>query len=224
MTFAAEAHDAPATPFAALADRLREIRASERSMWRKLLDVYATCADYDPVSDASRSLFRALQDRVHVATHGLSASALLRARASADAPFMGLRSWAGAAPRLADAEVAKNYLTAEELALMHRIVHTCLDVAELRVLSRRPLRMEEWLRDVDALLRIAARPAAEDDDGADATSHVREQYGRWRQRPTSANRRSPAGSQPGRTAGRSSAVTEPSSRQPGSATTANRTP
>lgn len=188
-TDATDATDAPLTPYGAVVRRVRDIRDSEQALWRKLIHVYATSVDYDPQADGSRELFRTLQNRMHLATHGHTAAALIQLRASASRPNMGLVSWAGPGLRQADLDVAKNYLTPEELTLMHRIVHTCLDFAELQALSRRPMRMADWLAKLDELLRLADRELPVDESPVTreaAKVHVRSEYARWRSQPLDA--------------------------------------
>jgi hypothetical protein len=99
--------------FDELLERIRDIRASEKVFWRKVLDIYATSIDYDPNTDISREFFAIVQNKMHWAAHGHTAAEVIADRADASKPNMGLTSWTGVKPSQYDAEVAKNYLTYE---------------------------------------------------------------------------------------------------------------
>ncbi|MFH1742883.1 MAG: RhuM family protein, partial [bacterium] len=115
--------------FDELLARIRDIRASEKVFWRKVLDIYATSIDYDPNTDLSRDFFAVIQNKMHWAAHGHSAAEIIADRADASRPNMGLTSWTSGKLTQADAEIAKNYLTAEELDTLNRIVSMYLDFA-----------------------------------------------------------------------------------------------
>ena len=143
--------------FDELLARIRDIRASEKVFWRKVLDIYATSIDYDPNTDLSRQFFAIVQNKIHWAAHGHTAAEIITGRADASKPNMGLTSWTGAKPTLADAEVAKNYLMAEELDTLNRIVSMYLDFAELQALNRKAMCMKDWIAKLDDFLRISER-------------------------------------------------------------------
>jgi hypothetical protein len=143
--------------FDELLARIRDIRASEKVFWRKVLDIYATSIDYDPNTDMSRQFFAIVQNKIHWAAHGHTAAEVIIGRANASEPNMGLTSWIGSKPTLADAEVAKNYLMAEELDTLNRIVSMYLDFAELQAFNRKPMYMKDWIVKLDDFLRISER-------------------------------------------------------------------
>ncbi len=143
--------------FEELLARVRDIRSSERVFWRKVLDIYATSVDYDPRAEASERFFQTVQNKMHWAAHGHTAAEVIVARADAGAPNMGLTSWAGQTVRKADVTVAKNYLNAEEIEALNRIVSAYLDFAELQAMSRRAMTMDAWITKLDEFLRLADR-------------------------------------------------------------------
>lgn len=108
--------------FDELLARIRDIRSSEKVFWRKVLEIYATSVDYDPRAEASQRFFKTVQNKMHLAAHGQTAAEVIAARADASRPNMGLTSWSGAVPRRVDVSIAKNYLGAEELEALNRIV------------------------------------------------------------------------------------------------------
>ena len=143
--------------FDELLARIRDIRSSEKVFWRKVLDIYATSIDYDPNTQVSNDFFAVVQNKMHWAAHGHTAAEIVNQRADAAKPNMGLTSWAGDKPRRADAEIAKNYLTAEELDALNRIVTIYLEFAELQALNRKPMYMRDWISKLDEFLRISER-------------------------------------------------------------------
>lgn len=143
--------------FDELLARIRDIRASEKVFWRKVLDIYATSIDYDPNTEMSRRFFQIVQNKMHWAAHGHTAAEIIAARADAEKPHMGLTSWTGAKPTQADSEIAKNYLTIEELDTLNRIVTIYLDFAELQALNRKPMYMKDWIAKLDEFLKVSER-------------------------------------------------------------------
>ena len=141
--------------FDQLLARIRDIRSSEKVFWRKVLDIYATSIDYDPRADVSKLFFATVQNKMHWAIHGHTAAEVIMARADAGKPNMGLTSWEGARPRKQDVEFAKNYLGAEELDALNRIVNLYLEFAEGQALRRRPMAMANWIGKLDDFLRIS---------------------------------------------------------------------
>jgi hypothetical protein len=143
--------------FDELLARIRDIRSSEKVFWRKVLDIYATSIDYDPNTDISRKFFQIVQNKMHWAAHGHTAAEIIAGRADAGKANMGLTSWTGAKPTQADSEIAKNYLTMEELDTLNRLVTIYLDFAELQALSRKPMYMEDWIAKLDEFLKVSDR-------------------------------------------------------------------
>lgn len=141
--------------FDELLARIRDIRSSEKVFWRKVLDIYATSIDYDPRTEVSKQFFATIQNKMHWATHGHTAAELIVKRADASQPNMGLTTWQGTHPRKADAEIAKNYLGAEELDTLNRLVMLYLEFAETQALRRRPMAMADWIAKLDDFLRIS---------------------------------------------------------------------
>lgn len=143
--------------FDELLARIRDIRSSEKMFWRKVLDIYATSIDYDPVNDLSQQFFAVIQNKMHWAAHGHTAAEIIYGRADASKPHMGMTTWLGDKPRKTDAEVAKNYLNEKELDVLNRIVTMYLDFAELQALNRKPMYMRDWIAKLDDFLKLTGR-------------------------------------------------------------------
>ena len=143
--------------FEELLSRIRSIRASEKVFWRKVLDIYATSIDYDPKSEISVQFFKQVQNKMHWAAHRHTAAEVIYERADSEKEFMGLTSWRGEFPERTDAEIAKNYLSREELEILDRLVSAYLDIAELRAMNREPMYMKDWLETIDDYLKMTRR-------------------------------------------------------------------
>lgn len=143
--------------FEELLSRIRSIRASEKVFWRKVLDIYATSIDYDPKSEISVQFFKQVQNKMHWAAHRHTAAEVIYERADSEKEFMGLTSWRGEFPERTDAEIAKNYLSREELEILDRLVSAYLDIAELRAINREPMYMKDWLETIDDYLKMTRR-------------------------------------------------------------------
>lgn len=147
--------------FEELLARIRDIRSTEKVFWKKVLDIYATSVDYDPVAEASQRFFATVQNKMHWAAHGHTAAELISLRANAKAPNAGLTTWAGAAKggpiRKADVSIAKNYLNEEELGTLNRIVNAYIEIAELQAQSRKTMTMTDWIARLDDFLRMTER-------------------------------------------------------------------
>lgn len=143
--------------FDELLTRIRDIRSSERVFWRKVLDIYATSIDYDPKTDISQQFFASVQNKMHWAAHGHTAAEIVHARSDANQPNMGMTSWTGKNPTKAEASVAKNYLNADELDVLNRIVTAYLEFAELQALNQTPMYMQDWTTRLDEFLRLTGR-------------------------------------------------------------------
>jgi len=143
--------------FDELLARIRDIRSSEKVFWRKVLEIYATSIDYDHNTELARQFFATVQNKMHWAAHGHTAAEIIAARADAEQPHMGLTSWTGARPLKGDVEVAKNYLRAEELEALNRIVTAYLEFAELQALNQKPMYMRDWSARLDDFLSLSGR-------------------------------------------------------------------
>ena len=144
--------------FDELLERIRDIRSSERRFYQKVLDIYATSVDYRPDAEQSQKFFATVQNKMHFATHGHTAAEVIAQRADADKPFMGLQSTRpGGIVRKDDVSVAKNYLSADELQVLNRIVTLYLEFAELQALDRKPMNMQNWIAKLDEFLKISGR-------------------------------------------------------------------
>lgn len=140
--------------FDELLERIRDIRASERRFYQKITDIYATSIDYDPSTPIAREFFATVQNKLHFAIHGHTASELIMKRADASKPNMGLTSWKGDKVRKQDVVVAKNYLSQEELRDLNRIVTMYLDYAETQAKKKKPMYMKDWAEKLDAFLEF----------------------------------------------------------------------
>lgn len=144
--------------FDELLERIRDIRASERRFYQKVLDIYATSVDYTPEAEQSHRFFATVQNKMHWATHGHTAAEIVHQRSDAKQPFMGLQTTRpGGIVRKDDASVAKNYLTGDELQVLNRIVNLYIEYAELQALERKPMTMREWITKLDEFLKISGR-------------------------------------------------------------------
>ncbi len=143
--------------FEELLSRIRDIRSSEKVFWRKVLEIYATSIDYDSREEASQRFFATVQNKMHWAAHGHTAAEIVHHRADATRQNMGLTSWQGAKPTKEEAAIAKNYLTAEELEVLNRIVNAYLEFAELQALNRKPMYMRDWIAKLEDFLRLGDR-------------------------------------------------------------------
>ncbi|MDE6418800.1 MAG: virulence RhuM family protein, partial [Duncaniella sp.] len=135
-----------------LLDRIRDIRSSEKVMYRQVLDLYATAVDYDPSSETSVEFFKIVQNKLHFAAHGNTAAEVIYKRANADSPMMGLTSFKGDHPTLRDAQVAKNYLNENELKILNNLVSGYFDFAEIQAMKRRPMYMGDYVKQLDMIL------------------------------------------------------------------------
>ena len=135
-----------------LLDRIRDIRSSEKVMYRQVLDLYATSVDYDPKSRESVAFFKMVQNKLHYAAHGHTAAEVIYERADADKPFMGLTSFSGDFPTSKDIGIAKNYLSEEELKILNGIVSGYFDFAEVQAIRHNPMHMSDYVEHLDRIL------------------------------------------------------------------------
>jgi len=143
--------------FEELLARIRDIRSSEKVFWRKVLDIYATSIDYDPKAETSLRFFKQVQNKMHWAAHGHTTAELIYQRADASQPNMGITNYPGNKLLKRDVEVAKNYLTEDELNILNRIVTAYLEMAEVQALNRQPMTMQDWVERLDQFLSLTGR-------------------------------------------------------------------
>ena len=151
-----------------LLERIRDIRSSEKVMYRQVLDLYATSIDYDPRSAESNAFFKMVQNKLHYATHGHTAAEVIYERADANQPFMGLTTFKGDLPVLAEVKIAKNYLSENELKILNRLVSGYFDFAEVQAMSHNPMRMVDFVEHLDKILTATGKPIL---SGAGKISH-----------------------------------------------------
>jgi len=150
--------------FERLLEEIREIRLSERRLYQKVTDIYATAVDYNRDAPTTREFFAKVQNKLHYAIHGQTAAELIANRANASKPNMGLTTWEKAPYGKilkTDVSIAKNYLTKEELEALGRIVNSFLDLAEDMALRKIPMTMEDWAKRLDMFLELSQRDILE---------------------------------------------------------------
>ena len=152
-----------------LLSRIRDIRSSEKVLYRQVLDLYATSVDYDPKSEESVRFFKIVQNKLHYAAHGHTAAEVIYERADADKPFMGLTTFSGELPALKDISVAKNYLSESELKILNNLVSGYFDLAEINAMEHKPMYMSDYVQQLDSVLSVGKRPLLE---GAGSVSHA----------------------------------------------------
>lgn len=143
--------------FDELLSRIRDIRSSEKVFYRKVLEIYALSIDYDPRTETTQQFFKTVQNKMHFAAHGHTAAEVIYDRANAENDFMGLTTWRGALPTKHEAEIAKNYLSEEEVDMLNRIVNLYLDFAELQAKSHVPMYMKDWIKKLDDFLKLSGK-------------------------------------------------------------------
>ncbi|MFN3021816.1 virulence RhuM family protein [Chryseobacterium sp. TY3] len=144
-----------------LLERIRDIRSSEKVMYRQILDLYATATDYDPKSETSLTFFKIVQNKLHYAAHGHTASEVIYMRVDSDKPFAGLTNFKGEEPTQAEAMIAKNFLEEKELRVLNNLVAAYFDLAELNAIEEREMRMADYIRELDNILNSAGRKILE---------------------------------------------------------------
>ncbi len=152
-----------------LLDRIRDIRSSEKVMYRQVLDLYATSVDYNPKSSESIAFFKMVQNKLHYAAHGHTAAEVIYERANAEQPFMGLKSFSGDFPTLKDIGIAKNYLGEEELKILNNIVSGYFDFAEIQAIRHNPMYMSDYVEHLDNILKTTGEKLLQ---GAGTVSHA----------------------------------------------------
>lgn len=144
-----------------LLDEIRDIRSSEKVLYRQVLDLYATAIDYDPKANESLKFFKIVQNKVHFAAHGNTASEVIYLRVDSDKPFAGLTNFRGSQPTQAEAMIAKNYLNIDELKVLNNLVSAYFDIAEINAIEQKPMRMNDYIRELDNILRSTGRKLLE---------------------------------------------------------------
>ncbi len=135
-----------------LLTRIKDIRSSEKVLYRQVLDLYATSLDYNPKSEESIKFFKIVQNKLHYATHGNTAAEVIFNRADAEKEFMGLTSFSGEMPTLSDVKIAKNYLNENELKILSNLVSAYFDLAEIKAMTKTPMYMHDYIAELDKIL------------------------------------------------------------------------
>ena len=140
-----------------LLDEIRDIRSSEKVLYRQVLDLYVTAEDYDPKADQSQEFFAIVQNKLHYAAHGNTAGEVIYYRVDSDKPFAGMTNFKGKQPTQAEAMVAKNYLSLKELKVLNNLVSAYFDIAEINAMEEKPMSMADHLRELDTILSSTGR-------------------------------------------------------------------
>ena len=151
-----------------LLDKIRDIRSSEKVLYRQVLDLYATAIDYDPQAGESLKFFKIVQNKLHFAAHGHTAAEVIYLRVGSDKPFAGLTNFKGLQPTQAEAMVAKNFLELSELKVLNNLVSAYFDLAEINALEQKPMKMADYIRELDNILQSTGRKLL---SGAGKISH-----------------------------------------------------
>ena len=171
-----------------LLERIRDIRATEKVLYRQVLEIYATSIDYDPRASVSQEFFKKVQNKIHYAIHGHTAAELIVERADAEKDFMGLLTFKGNQPTLVEARTAKNYLDAKELRAMGQLVSGYLDFAERQAEREQPMTMNDWANYLDRILTMSGEQLLQGSGSvshADAMEHATNEYRKYKQRTIS---------------------------------------
>ncbi len=153
-----------------LLSRIKDIRSSEKVLYRQVLDLYATAVDYNPKDEKSIEFFKIVQNKLHYATHGYTAPEVIYERADSEKPFMGLTTFKGDIPVLSDVVIAKNYLSEEELKVLNNLVSGYFDFAEIQAIRHNPMHMEDYIKHLDLILSSTGEKLL---TGAGTVSHVK---------------------------------------------------
>ena len=138
--------------FYELLKRIKDIRSSEKVLYRQVLDLYATAIDYNPKAEETIKFFKIVQNKFHYAAHGNTAAEVIYNRVDSNKPFMGLTSFKGELPSINDIEIAKNYLTEEELIMLNNLVSGYFDFAEFQAMKHKTMRMKDYINQLDKIL------------------------------------------------------------------------
>lgn len=170
--------------FEELLARIRDIRSSEKIFWRKVLDIYATSIDYNPKDKLSIDFFKTVQNKMHYATHGNTAAEVIFTRVDSNKENLGLTNFKGDYPTKSETEIAKNYLTEEELNTLNRMVSAYLDIAEINALDRHPMTMKDWVNELDTFLKMTRKDILKDSgkiSHEEALKKAHEEYDKYMQ-------------------------------------------
>lgn len=171
-----------------LLERIRDIRSTEKVLYRQVLEIYATSIDYDPRASVSQKFFQKVQNKIHYAIHGHTAAELIVARADAEKDFMGLLTFKGNQPTLIEARTAKNYLNEKELRAMGQLVSGYLDFAERQAEREQAMTMNDWANYLDRILTMTGEQLLQDGGSVshdDAMEHATTEYRKYKQRTIS---------------------------------------
>lgn len=171
-----------------LLERIRDIRSTEKVLYRQVLEIYATSIDYDPRASVSQQFFQKVQNKIHYAIHGHTAAELIVARADAEKDFMGLLTFKGNQPTLLEARTAKNYLNEKELRAMGQLVSGFLDFAERQAEREQAMTMNDWANYLDRILTMTGEQLLQDGGSVshdDAMEHATTEYRKYKQRTIS---------------------------------------
>lgn len=171
-----------------LLERIRDIRSTEKVLYRQVLEIYATSIDYDPRASVSQAFFQKVQNKIHYAIHGHTAAELILDRADAEKDFMGLLTFKGNQPTLIEARTAKNYLNEKELRAMGQLVSGYLDFAERQAEREQPMTMNDWASYLDRILTMSGEQLLQDAGSVsheDAMEHAATEYRKYKQRTIS---------------------------------------
>ena len=167
-----------------LLDRIKDIRSSEKVLYRQVLDLYATAVDYNPKSNVSITFFKIVQNKLHFATHGHTAAEVVFERANAEQPFMGLNTFKGDWPTWQDAQIAKNYLTVEELKILNNLVSAYFDLAEIYAMRHQHMTMNDHIEELNKILSTTGEQILLDSGKIshdEAMQKARTEYLKWQQ-------------------------------------------
>ena len=171
-----------------LLERIRDIRATEKVLYRQILEIYATSIDYDPRAQVSQEFFKKVQNKIHYAIHGHTAAELIVERADAEKDFMGLLTFKGNHPTLIEAKTAKNYLDDKELRAMGQLVSGYLDFAERQAEREQAMTMNDWAAYLDRILTMTGEQLLQDNGSVsheEAMEHATTEYRKYKQRTIS---------------------------------------
>ena len=171
-----------------LLERIRDIRASEKVLYRQILEIYATSIDYDPRAQVSQEFFKKVQNKIHYAIHGHTAAELIVERADAEKDFMGLLTFKGNHPTLIEAKTAKNYLNEKELRAMGQLVSGYLDFAERQAEREQVMTMNDWAAYLDRILTMSGEQLLQGSGSVsheEAMEHATTEYRKYKQRTIS---------------------------------------
>lgn len=170
--------------FEELLARIRDIRSSEKIFWRKVLDIYATSIDYNPKDKLSIEFFKTVQNKMHYATHGNTAAEVIFNRVNSEKENLGLTNFKDDYPTKSETEIAKNYLTEDELNTLNRMVSAYLDIAEINALDRHPMTMQDWIDELDSFLKMTRKDILKDNgkiSHEQALKKAHEEYDKYMQ-------------------------------------------